>query len=138
MSELHRLQVAFAYHMARQVLEVDDEFLAREQSFLDQAFSPRLMRDLGFFDAENRPTAALAETAELALIELPERLTLGEKLSTMEQLVEASAADGVLRAEEVDALAAAARMLGVPDQAWQEHVGALLSSGRLSRDPSGL
>ncbi|MCB9684176.1 MAG: hypothetical protein H6738_00495 [Alphaproteobacteria bacterium] len=133
-----RLQLAFAYHMARQILEVDEEFLAGEQRFLDQQFPPDLMRELGFFDAADQPLPALAEAANEAISLLPDLLTLGEKLSMMEQLVEASAADGVLAAEEVDALAAAAAMLEIPNDTWQEHVENLVSSGRLSRDQSGV
>lgn len=133
-----RLQLAFAYHMARQILEVDAEFLAREQSFLDQHFPPDLMRALGFFDERNAPLPAIAEAANEAISLLPDLLTLGEKLSMMEQLVEASAADGVLAAEEVDALAAAAAMLEIPNETWQEHVELLVSSGRLARDQSGV
>lgn len=138
MSDDHRrLQLAFAYHMARQIVTADQEFLAREQTFLDDQFPPDLMRALGFFDANHQPTPVLAETANEAISLLPDLLTLGEKLSVMEQLVQASAADGLLAPEEVDALAAAAAMLEIPDATWQDHVESLLKSGSLARDPSG-
>ena len=38
-----RLQLAFAYHMARQILEVDEEFLVGEQRFLEQLEEGRLL-----------------------------------------------------------------------------------------------
>lgn len=137
MSDLRRLQVAFAFHMTREVLEVDSVVHPQEVRFLERAFPEETLRELGFVDADGRPTPALAEAAEAALLELPERLTLGEKLALLESLVEASAADGQLAAEEADALAAAARMLGIPADSWADHVAGLLASGALVRDASG-
>lgn len=138
MADVRRLQVAFAYHMVRQVLEVDADFALREQGFLEQHFPQASLRALGFLDDRGSPTAELEEACHQALVELPDLLTLGEKLSIMEQLVSATAADGVLAPEEVDALSAAARMLRVPEDVWVEHVEGLLDSGELRRDTSGV
>ena len=136
--DLLRLQLAFAYHMIEQVIGSDAETEREELRYLAEVFPPELLRDLGYEDADGARTEAFREARDLSLVELPERLTDGEKLGLLDLLVGASAADGVLTAEEADALGAAARILGIPDATWREHLAALLGSGRVRRDGSGV
>jgi hypothetical protein len=131
--DLQRLQLAFAYHMIEQVIGSDAELDAEELTYLAEVFPPDLLIRLEFLDGAGARTAAFDEARDLALVELPERLTLGEKLALVELLVGAAASDGVLTAQEVDALSAAARMLAVPDVAWEGHLDALLSAGGIRR-----
>lgn len=131
--ELMRLQLAFAYHMIEEVIRSDADLEGAETDYLAEVFPRTLLRDLGFEDAQGRRTEAFAEARDLALVVLPERLTDGEKLGLLDLLVGASAADGVLTAEEADALAAGARMLGVPESSVVERIDALLGSGGVRR-----
>ena len=45
--------------------------------------------------------------------------------------------DGLLAAEESDALAHAAALLGVSDQDWSQHLEELFAAGTLKRDGCG-
>lgn len=132
------LKLAFAYHMILQAIGSDAQVDADELEWLKRTFPPELMSRHGLLDASGRPTATFEEARDLALVELPERLTPGEKLVLVELLVEACAADGVLAAEEVDVLAAAASMLGLQDDAWMTQLQEQLASGRLRRDGAGI
>jgi hypothetical protein len=131
--DLQRLQLAFAYHMIEQVIGSDADFDEEEVGYLAEVFPPEMLVRLGFLDGSGARTAAFEDARDLALIELPERLTLGEKLGLIELLVGAAAADGLLTAGEVDALSATARMLGVSDAAWADHLDGLLSVGGIRR-----
>ena len=135
--DLQRLQLAFAYHMIEQVIGSDAELDGEESAYLAEVFPRALLARLGFVDAHGERTPAFDEAREVALLELPDRLTLGEKLGLVELLVGAAAADGLLTAPEVDALSAAARMLGVSDAAWAEHHDALLRGGGVVRYDGG-
>lgn len=132
--DLQRLQLAFAYHMIEQVIGSDADLHGEEVAYLSDVFPRELLARLHFLDEAGSRTAAFDEARDLALVELPERLTAGEKLGLVELLVGAAAADGVLTAEEVDALSAAARMLGLDDAAWSEHLDGLLGGGRIRRE----
>ena len=133
--DLQRLQLAFAYHMIEQVIGSDADLHGEEVAYLSDVFPRELLARLDFVDEAGTRTAAFDEARDLALVELPERLTLGEKLGLIELLVGACAADGLLTAQEVDALSATARMLGVGDAAWSEHLDELLEGGGIRRDP---
>ena len=133
--DLQRLQLAFAYHMIEQVIGSDADLDGEEGAYLSEVFPRELLARLGFVDATGARTESFDEARDEALVELPERLTVGEKLGLVELLVGAAAADGLLTAQEVDAVSAAARMLGVGDAAWSEHLDGLLSGGGIRRDP---
>ena len=135
---LEALQLAFAYHMVEQIIGSDEDLDPTELRYLDEVFPPSLMREHGFVDPDGYTTAAFEEARDVALLELPARLTPGEKLALVEILVGAAAADGVLAAEEVDVLHGAARMLGLDDRAWGEHLQGLIASGRVHRDDAGV
>lgn len=133
-SDLTRLKLAFTLHMVEQIFGADAEVVASERAFLHDTFPPDLLATCGFRDASGQPTAAYEEARDSALFELPDRLTPGEKMQVLEVLVDATAADGVLNAEETLALAHAATLLGLPDVAWQEHMQELEAAGRVRRD----
>ena len=132
--DLQRLQLAFAYHMIEQVIGSDADLDGEETAYLSEVFPPELLTRLGFLDGTGERTSDFDEARDLALVELPERLTLGEKLGLIELLVGAAAADGLLTAQEVDALSATARMLGVSDAAWAEHLDSLFTVGGIRRE----
>lgn len=134
---LRRLQVAFTYHLLLELVGSDGHVDGSELDYLERLFPIDDLRAFGFVDGGGRLTAAFEECRDLALLELPDRLTLGEKLGILEIVAEASAADGVLTPEEADTLAAAAAMLAIPDRDWRDHVDGMLRGGRLRRDGTG-
>jgi hypothetical protein len=129
--ELQKL--AFTWHMAREIVVADSETRDAELAWLDARCPPALLREVGFLD-DAGPTELFVDALGRAVVELPDRLTPGEKLALLEGLVDVTAADGVLAAEEMDALAAAARMLGVEEAAWTGLVEEALAAGQLQTD----
>ncbi len=134
---IHRLQLAFTLHMAHQILGSDTQITSDEGRWFYGRFPHDMLRALGFVDADGGLNDAWEEARDEALVVLPESLHEGDKLLIMEDLVGAAAADGVLCAEETDALAHAARILGVSDGAWADHLERLLAAGALRRDGCG-
>ena len=132
------LQLAFAYAATLHVIGSDAVEDPSEVAWLHERFPPELLRNSGFVDGSGRFTAAYLSALEQARRELPSRLTEGQKLAMMEALVQAAASDGVLAAEEADQLAQFALQLGLPDHAWQSHLGDLIASGRIRRDDAGI
>lgn len=130
-ADLRSLLLAFAWHMAREVMAADDHTDDREQAFLDRTFPPELLRAAGLRDDAGADTDWFVELRERALVELPDRLTLGEKLELLEGLIDAVAADGALHPAELAVLGAAAGMLGVDEADWRPLVTELVESGRL-------
>lgn len=135
---LRQLQLAFAYHRVVELIGVDHQVDDAELAFLDATFPRDELRACGLLDGDGATTPRFADAVQTALTELPQLLTLGEKLALVELVAGASAADGVLVPEEADALAAVARTLGVDDAQWLGHLEALIATGRLRRDESGV
>jgi uncharacterized tellurite resistance protein B-like protein len=132
--DVRRLQVAFTYHLLLEVVGSDGHVDGAELDYLQRIFPIDDLEAFGFVDGDGRLTDAFEEARDLALIELPDRLTLGEKLGVVEIVAEATAADGVLTPEEADTLAAVARILGIPAGEWHTHLDGMFVSGRLRRD----
>lgn len=130
-NDLEVLLLAFSFHMARQMVTADAETDAAELTWLDDRFPAHLLTQAGLVDDAGRDTDRFVELREAALVELPERLTLGEKLAVLESLLEALAADGVLCPEELDTIRSAGDMLGVAPDDWRPLLGDLLGSGRV-------
>jgi uncharacterized tellurite resistance protein B-like protein len=135
--DLQHQKLAWTLHMVRQIIGADAHVDPTELEFLRDRFPVELLTDCGFGDP-NDPSTRYLEARDTAQVELADRLPLGEKLQLLEILVDAAAADGVLQAEEADALHAAAHMLGVDDSAWREHLEQLLASGSITRDDCGV
>lgn len=135
--DLLRLQLAFTLHMSEQILGSDRDVSDSERSWLHERFPREMLAQTGFIDAAGQLTATFEEARDDALITLPDQLELSGKWQIMEDLVQAAAADGVLAAEETMALAHAAALLGVSDDAWAAHVDGLFAAGTLTRDSCG-
>jgi uncharacterized tellurite resistance protein B-like protein len=135
--DLMRLQLAFTLHMAQQVLGSDQNVTETERSWLRDRFPAEMLAQTGFLDADGHLTAAFEEARDDALMVLPEQLPMAGKWQILEDLVQAAAADGILAAEESDALAHTARLLGMSDQDWADHVESLFAAGTLRRDGCG-
>ena len=129
--ELQLLQLAFVYHLVNQLIGIDDHIDVRELDFLERTFPRDLMEECNFLDAEGHFTQAFEEARDLALLALPEHLTVGERLALMEVLIDASASDGVLEPEEAQILNTAAVLLHIEAEAWTDHLDRLLEFGTL-------
>jgi len=134
---LLRLQLAFTLHMADQILGADAEIADEERTWLHERFPPEMLASTGFIDEHGHLTHAYEEARDEALIVLPDELPASGKWQIMEDLVHAAAADGLLVAEESDALAHAALLLGVSDRDWAQHLEELFAAGTLKRDGCG-
>jgi uncharacterized tellurite resistance protein B-like protein len=128
---LEDLLLAFSFHMARQIVAADEATESAELTWLAERFPSALLRGAGFLDDAGADTDRFVELRERALVELPERLTLGEKLAVVEGLLEAIAADGLLKPEELDAIRSVADMLGVDAADWRPLLGDLFGTGRV-------
>lgn len=128
------LLLAFTWHMAREVVAADAEVAGAEVSWLRARFPAVVLREAGLVDAAGDDTPQFVELRERALVELPERLTPGEKLSLIEDLLDATSADGQLEAAEVDVVAASAAMLGLAEADWRPLLDDLIGSGRIVVD----
>lgn len=129
--DVRGLLLAFSWHMAREVVAADGARSADEAAWLHATFPPEVLRAVGLVDERGVETPRFTEWRDRALLELPERLTLGEKLALLEGLLDAVAADGELQPAEVAALAASAAMLGVAEVDWRPLVADLERSGRV-------
>lgn len=132
--DLLRLQLAFTLHMADQILGSDAHIDDAERSWLHDRFPAAMLRETGFVDADGNLTGAYEEARDEALVALPEELPASGKWQIMEDLVNAAAADGILAAEEAQAIAHAALLLGVSDDDWSQHLAELEAAGTLKRD----
>jgi hypothetical protein len=136
--DLDLLQLAFAWHAASVVVRADAELDETEVKWVAARFPESRLRDAGLVDAEGAPTARFEGARDRALARLPEALTSGQKLALLETVADASAADGVLTPEEADALSGFARVLGVDDRSWLDHLEARILGGQLRRDDTGV
>ncbi len=117
------LKLAFSYHALEQIIAADGILEPEELEFLKGTFPDDLMREAGYFDENGERTPRYHHALDEALIELPDRLTLGEKLCIVELFVDATIADGVFRHVESQVLQQAAIMLGVTTDEWSTHLG---------------
>ena len=131
--DLDLLQLAFAWHAVSEVVRADTELARSELRWVAARFPETRLRDAGLVDADGRVTPTFATTRDRALARLPDELTAGQKLTLLETIADASAADGVLTPEEADAVARFARVLGLADQVWLDHLGRM----SVRRDETG-
>jgi uncharacterized tellurite resistance protein B-like protein len=130
--DLELLRLAFSWHMAREVVASDAHTSASERMWLRERFPRELLVEVGLVDAAGVETERSVELRERARDELRERLTTGEKLALVEDLLEATAADGHLAPHERGAIEAAATILGLSPDDWGPLVDELLASGRVA------
>jgi hypothetical protein len=136
-SDLEQLQLAFAFHMVRELAGADAQLDRAELDWIRSTFPAGQLKAAGLIDVTGRTTPLFDELRHRALVELPDLLSPEQKLDLIELVTKASAADGVLAAEEADAIAAVARILGVPDDQWLGFLDGLLQSGLVERDATG-
>jgi uncharacterized tellurite resistance protein B-like protein len=136
-SDLEQLQLAFAFHMVQELAGADAQLDQSELDWIRSTFPLARLKAAGLVDVTGRTTPLFDELRHRALGELPELLAPEQKLELVELIARASAADGVLAAEEADAIAAVARILEVPEDQWLGLLDGMVQSGLVERDATG-
>lgn len=120
--DLLNLKLAFAYHVAQRIVGADDQLARGEVRFLEQRFPAELMRRAGFLSADGTFTELFQRATSEALIELPMRLNVAEKLGLIDLFLDATLADGEFHASEGVVLVHAARLLDLTTEALDAHL----------------
>ena len=119
MPDLDRLKLAFAYHLAEEVVGADRDVAPEEVVFLEQAFSRDQLEAHGLLDRDGF-TPAFREAVEEALRVLPAALPEAEKRDLMDLLHDASLSDAQGLESEANVLIVAARLLGLDPAPWAQ------------------
>ena len=125
--DLTRLKVAFAFHVAKMIVESDDDVDPREMSVMTDAFPRELLDGLDFVDDKDGFTDTYHDAVVSALEELPGRLTTEEKLHLVTIFARASFADGTLHEREQELLVEAAAYLGINADQVGDHLRSLMA-----------
>ena len=119
---LFRMKYAFAYHIVHQVLGESPQLSPEEQAFIDEQFPPELLKVLSIDDPDERK--ALFDRAST---ELPQRMTVEERLELVGMFFAASSLSGEMLFQEFSILTVAAEFLEVPLDLMTSYIDQLLS-----------
>jgi uncharacterized tellurite resistance protein B-like protein len=125
--DLTRWKTAFAMFIAKLVVDADGIVDFGELKLLSQVFPDEELRALGFLDAEGGSTQAYKDAYLEAMRELPNRLSLDEKLELVSVFHRTSMADGELMQAELLVMREAAEVLGIPLSVLSKHLEQLKS-----------
>ena len=120
--DVDELKLAFAYHVIEEIIGADARIDQGELAFLDGRFPPALLRNCRYVDESGMRTDRYRQALDEAMIELPDRLTVGEKLQLLEIFTAAAAADGAYAMAEGMVLDRAAEYLGLDSTDWRRLV----------------
>lgn len=109
---IEMMKVAWALHVAEQIVESDGEVHEDELDYLARTFPPRRLQALGLHDR-----ARCVRLRHLASAELVHLLPRTEKLSLVGLFFRVAEADRAVTAPELEILRGAAETLGLP---WEE------------------
>ena len=118
--DLERLELAFAYHLADQVVGADGHVAPQEAAFLEERFGAGRLRAYGFVDEAGAFTEGFRAAVDEALAVLPSELPEARKVALMELLRQASLADQEGHESEANVLIVAARLLGLDPRRWAD------------------
>lgn len=107
------LKLAFAWHVAREIMDADLEVAEGEVQWLAKHFPADALSTAGFTDASGDPTERYHSALGQALVQLPEMLEGGEKKQLLGTFFSATLADDEFKREEATALVKAAKLLGL-------------------------
>lgn len=125
--DLARWKTAFTMFIARLVVDADGIVDFGELKLLSQVFPDDELRALGFLDEHGGFTQAYKDAYLEAMRELPNRLTLPEKLELVGVFHRTSMADGELLQAELLVMREAAEVLGIPLPVLSRHLETLKS-----------
>ena len=126
-----QLKLAFTYHIVNQILESDDEVVPAEARFLATTFPKDLFEGSGFVDAAGKYTQRWQDALGEALLELPERLSVAERLGILEMFYKAAISDDDFQYIEGNVLVRAARLLGLKPEQFTERLEQLIGTGSI-------
>ncbi len=124
---VERWKVAFAVFVARLIVDADGIVDFGELKLLAQAFPDDRLRSLGFLDDAGGYTRAYKQAYTEAIRELPDVLSLEDKLDLVTIFHRTCMADGELVQAELLVLREAAEALGVPLNVLSGHLDGLKS-----------
>lgn len=119
---LFRMKYAFAYHIVHQVLGEAPKLSTEEQFFIDEQFPPSLLEVLRIDNTEEREALF-----KRACTELPQRMTVEERLELIGMFFAASSISGEILFQEFSILTVAAEFLEVPLDLMTRYIDQLLS-----------
>lgn len=131
--DLERWKTAFAMFIAKLVVDADGIVDFGELKLLAQVFPDAHLAALGFLDEDGETTAAFKDAYLEAMRELPNRLSLDEKLELVTVFHRASMADGELLQAELLVMREAAEVLGIPLAVLSRHLEGLKSIATVRR-----
>lgn len=121
-SRVDRLRIAFAVRIAQRITEADGVLDATEVDLLARCFPVPMLQRAGFLDSKRNLMPEVETEYRRALAELPQILTLAEKLELVTLFHRAAAVDGEMHAEERRVLEEGAAMLQLPHKTLLEHL----------------
>jgi uncharacterized tellurite resistance protein B-like protein len=129
------LKLAFTYHISNQILESDGVVAPGEAAFLQAFFPAELFEASAFVDAEGRYTPRWQDALGEALLELPVRLDVDERLDLLETFYRAAISDGEQHYVEGTILVRAARLLGLKPSQFTARVEQMFGTGSIELPP---
>ena len=126
-----QLKLAFTFHIVNQILESDDEVVPSEARFLERTFPKHVFENSGFIDANGRYTARWQDALGEALLELPVRLSVEERLGILETFYQAAISDDDFQYVEGKILERAAKLLALRPEQFTARMEALIGTGSI-------
>lgn len=128
---LDELRLAFTFHITNQILESDGVVVPAEIRFLKRTFPHELFERSRFVDNEGRYTQRWQDALGEALLELPVRLSVDERLDLLEGFYSAAISDGGTQYIEGNILIRAARLLGLKPSQFTARVERMFGTGSI-------
>ncbi len=125
------MQVAFAVHFAKRIVDADGILDMKEIELLTMAFPNPWMSACGFLDNGTNLLPAYESVYRESLRTLPKALTLTQKLDLVTLFHRTCMADGELHQDELEILFEAARKLHISRGAVRKHLANLRCGGTL-------
>jgi len=123
--DLSLLKLVYSRHTMLRLARVDARLLPEERALLDEVCPPDVLRSEGLLAEDGTHTAAWVEILATARRELPERLSLADKLALITRFVDMAVIDGDLHHDEGKLLLEAATELGVDPEDFDAHLDGL-------------
>lgn len=123
--DLELAKLAFTRHTMQRLARVDAKLLPEERALLDEVCPPDHLRDRGLMAEDGTLTAAFVEALDHARRELPQELSLAEKLAMITRFVDMAVIDGDLHHAEGRLLLEAATALGLEPEEFDTHLDGL-------------
>ena len=127
--EHDELRLALTFHLVETIITADGEMFAGEVGFLHRSARAEDLVAAGFVDDKGQLTPRFDEARSAALLSLPARLSLKEKLDLLSLCMQAVLADGQADAYELVHLRVAAKILGLSDTQLSAHLDTLADVG---------